>query len=83
MVKQYYGSILEVLDTRIEENNDYNCVEAVGILNNLKNGHFVVNLLIFHEVLKYKNLQSKSMILGKALEIIKSVTKTLEDKRNK
>jgi len=87
MVKQYYGSILEVLDTEVEENNDFNCVEASGILNNLKKGHFVVNLFIFHEVLKYinilsNNLQSKSMTLGKALDIIKSVTKTLEDKRN-
>jgi hypothetical protein len=72
MVKQYYGSILEVLDTEVEENNDFNCVKANGILNNLKKGHFVVNLFIFHEVLKYinilsNNLQSKSMTLGKAL----------------
>lgn len=87
MVKQYYSSILEVLDTEVEVNNDFNCAEASGIFNNLKKGHFVVNLFIFHEVLKYinilsNNLQSKSMTLGKAFEIIKSVTKTLEDKRN-
>jgi len=87
MVKQYYGSIIEALDTEVEEGNDFNCVEAEGISNSLKKGNFVVNLFIFYEVFKYinilsKTVQSKSMTLGKALNVIKSVIKTLEDKRN-
>ncbi|XP_022162586.1 zinc finger MYM-type protein 1-like, partial [Myzus persicae] len=78
--------IMQISDTRWACRFE-NCDMASGILNNLKKGHFVVNLFIFHEVLKYinilsNNLQSKSMTLGKALDIIKSVTKTLEDKRN-
>lgn len=80
MVKQHYGVILEVLDAEVDEGNDFNCIEAEGILNCLKKGNFVINLFVFHEILKYinilsKNLQSKGMTLGKALNMIKSIKK--------
>ncbi|XP_060863223.1 zinc finger MYM-type protein 1-like [Metopolophium dirhodum] len=74
-----YQAIIHVLQEEIENENDKDVNEAIGILTNLQKGSFIVNLFVIRQVLSTINIlsnmmQDKNATLGKSSVIIKKFT---------
>jgi hypothetical protein len=82
-----YEAIKTVLEDEVNNRQNKNSVEAIGLLNCISKADFVVCLFIFRSVLSMINVlskyfQSKDATLGQAVDIIKSTIATLEEDRN-
>ncbi|XP_060872929.1 zinc finger MYM-type protein 1-like isoform X1 [Metopolophium dirhodum] len=85
MIKNY-PAILKFLINEVEEQNDKDAVEAIGILSQINNCNFLIGVTLLKDVLCIINmlsttLQSKSATLGKAKETINGVIKSFEQLR--
>ncbi len=82
-----YELIKQVLEEEVNQAQDKNCVEAIGLLSCIQKPEFVVSLYIFHSVLLISNVlckffQNKDATLGRATEIITGTITSFEEKRN-
>lgn len=82
-----YDAIKTVLEDEVDNRQNKNSVEAIGLLNCILKADFVVCLFIFRSVLSIINIlskyfQSKDATLGQAVDVIKSTLATLEEDRN-
>lgn len=85
-VRKNYSSIIELLREEIEQNENRNAIEAVGLLKCIRTMNFLTMLYVMTDILNLinilsKKLQSKQGTLAEATTIINSVISTLEDKR--
>uniref|UniRef100_A0A2S2QNB5 Zinc finger MYM-type protein 1 n=1 Tax=Sipha flava TaxID=143950 RepID=A0A2S2QNB5_9HEMI len=81
-----YQAIIHVLQEEIENENDKDVNEAIGIFTNLQKGSFIVNLFVMRQVLSIINvlsnmMQDKNATLGKSVVIIKSIITSFESSR--
>ena len=86
-VENAYEAITNALEIEIMESRDRNTINAIGLLQNLKQGMFIVHLFVLENVLQVvhilsSSLQEKNLTLGKATLLVNSVFKTFEDMRN-
>ena len=82
-----FSAVLETLETIIDGNDRERAVEASGILNGLHSFSFVVSLVIFKKVFGITAqlsdaLQSESLDIGHAANLVLATIDTFEDMRS-
>lgn len=82
-----FDVVRDALRLEIDECENTNAIEGVGILSTISRADFIVNLFVFGDMLTLthvlsKQLQSEDVTLGGASQLIESTIKTVKDKRN-
>lgn len=82
-----YNTIKEALNFEIENCENSNVSEAIGLINSIYSAEFIVNLFIFHNILKLCHvlsqiLQKEDTTLGAASVHIKGLISTLTSQRS-
>uniref|UniRef100_A0A2H8TX88 Zinc finger MYM-type protein 1 n=1 Tax=Melanaphis sacchari TaxID=742174 RepID=A0A2H8TX88_9HEMI len=86
-VKHNFKAIIEALKEKIENSNDRDVSQALGILSIMNTVSFIFHLIVLEDILQVINilstqLQQKTATLGKAGLVIEGVIKTFEEKRS-
>lgn len=83
-----YTLIKDALEEEVNEANDKNSVEAIGILTCISKSEFVISLFVLNSVLSLVNIlnkyfQTKNATLGRARETITGTIDSLKMNREK